>query len=83
MTGKMAIIGRGDGIVAFSAGGIKPYPVTDLEQAEKTLNKLAKEYQIIFITEDLAQELNGVIKKYLTSVYPIIIPIPSGEGSSG
>ncbi len=83
MNGKMAIIGDGDSVIAFSAVGIVPFPVINKEEAEKTVKKLAKEYKIIFITDNLAIQIDELIKKYVTSSYPIIISVPSGEGSNG
>lgn len=83
MTGKMAIIGKGDGIIAFASGGIKPFSVENIEKANELINKLAKEYQIIFVTDDIAEQIKETIDKYLTKPYPIIISVPSANGSSG
>lgn len=83
MKGKMAIIGDGDSVMAFSAVGIDAYSVKDSEDAEKTLKKLVKNYKIIFITDALAKEIDSQIKKYLSSPYPIIIPIPGKDGGNG
>ena len=44
-----AIIGDGDSVLAFKAGGVDAYSVSHVEQARDVLKKLAKEYQIIFI----------------------------------
>ena len=54
MNGKMAIIGDGDGVTVFSSVGIVPFPVKGAEEAASTLKKLAKEYKIIFVTDDVA-----------------------------
>lgn len=83
MKGKMAIIGDGDSVLAFKAGGVDAYPVSHVEQARDVLKKLAKEYQIIFITDVIADKIDDVIKKYLTDAYPIILSVPSGSGSNG
>ena len=55
MTGKTAIVGNGDGIMVFKAAGVATFPVSDEKNARDTLRKIAKEYQIIFITEDFAR----------------------------
>ena len=55
MQGKMAIIGDSDSILAFKAGGVDAYGATDAIMAKETLKKLAKEYEVIFITDDLAK----------------------------
>ena len=83
MKGKMAIVGNGDSIVAFSAGGIIPYSVDNAEQAKKVISKISKDYQIIFLTDELAIELGDVIQEYLASAYPIILTIPSAQGNNG
>ena len=83
MKGKMAIIGDGDSVIAFTAGGIDAYPVVNAEKASETLKKLAKEYQIIFITDVLAEKIDETISKYVNVPYPIVIPVPSKSGSSG
>lgn len=83
MKGKMAIVGNGDSIVAFSAGGIVPYSVENAVEAEEVISRLAKDYQIIFVTENLAVQIEETIKKYLSSAYPIILSVPSGDGNNG
>lgn len=83
MKGKMAIIGDGDSVLAFTAGGVDAYSATDSAQAENLIKKLAKEYQVIFITDVLAKQVDEVIKRYVSSTYPIIMSIPSKAGSNG
>lgn len=83
MKGKMAIIGDGDSVLAFSAVGVDAFPVSDSEQAKNILKRLAKEYRIIFITDVIAKAIDDVVKKYLTSPYPIILSVPSKDGSNG
>ena len=83
MKGKMAIIGDGDSVLAFSAVGIDAFSVTNIEDADEILKKLAKEYRIIFITDIIAKQIDETIKKYLTSPYPIILSVPSKDGSNG
>lgn len=80
---KMAVIGDGDSVLAFKAAGIEAFNTTDSGQVEKLIKKLAKEYKIIFITDVLAKSNSEVIEKYVAQSYPIIIPIPSKEGSNG
>ncbi len=83
MKGKMAIIGDGDSVLAFKAGGVEAYGVDHVEKARDLLKKLAKEYSVIFITDVLAKDMDDVIRRYLNAPYPIIIPVPSGAGSNG
>lgn len=83
MYGKMAIIGNGDNILAFKAGGVDAYYVKDREDAKDVLRKLAKEYGVIFITEQLAQEVDDLLKKFNQTPYPIILPVPTGDKDCG
>ena len=48
MKGKMAIIGDGDSVLAFTAGGVDAFSAESAEKAENLIKKLAKEYQVIF-----------------------------------
>ena len=63
MTGKTAIIGNGDGITVFKAAGVATFPAEDEKKARDTLRKIAKDYQVIFITEDLAKPLTDFLKR--------------------
>jgi len=83
MKGKMAIIGDGDSVLAFSSVGITPYSVLDAKQAEQVLKEIADKFEIIFITDYLAKENSQIIKEYLAKPYPIIISVPSKSGSNG
>lgn len=80
---KIAIIGQKDNILPFRAVGVEIFPITHYFDAVETLKKLAREYSIIFITEDVAKEIEDTIDRYRTKPYPVIIPIPSAQGSSG
>lgn len=83
MKGKMAIIGDGDSVLAFTAGGVDAYSATDAESAANLVKKLAKTYQVIFITDVLAKQIDEVIQRYITSTYPVILSLPSKDGSNG
>ena len=52
MTGKTAIVGSGDSIIVFKAAGVSAFPAEDEKKAREILREIAKEYQIIFLTED-------------------------------
>ena len=83
MTGKMAIVGNGDGIMVFKAAGVATFPAENEKKAREVLRKIAKEYQIIFLTEDLAKILSEFLKRFDEEPYPVVVSIPSGEGSEG
>ena len=81
--GKIAVVGDKDSVLAFKALGIDVFSVVNNAEAEDMLKKLAKEYAVIFITEQIAMKAADVIGRYKARPYPAIIPIPSGEGATG
>ena len=83
MTGKMAIVGDGDSIMVFKAAGVATFPAQDEKSAREVLRKVASEYQIIFITEELARPLTDFLKRFDEEPYPVVLPIPSNKGSTG
>lgn len=80
MIGKTAIVGNGDAIMVFKAAGVETFAAEDEKKAREILRKIAKEYQIIFLTEDLARPLTEFLKRFDETPYPVIVSIPSGEG---
>ncbi len=83
MTGKTAIVGDGDSIMVFKAAGVETFPAEDEKKAREILRKIAKEYQIIFLTEDLAQNMTEFLKRFDEEPYPVVLSIPSASGSQG
>ena len=81
---KIAIIGDRDSIYGFAALGIATYPVSDKEEAVKTLRHLAdSSYAVVYATEALYSEIIDEIEKYRTGLIPAIIPIPGVNGNNG
>lgn len=80
MTGKMAIVGNGDSIMVFKAAGVATFPASDEKKAREVLRKIAGEYQIIFLAEELAKPLSDFLKRFDEEPYPIVMPIPTGSG---
>lgn len=79
MTGKTAIVGNGDGIMVFKAAGVATFPAENEKKAREILRKIAKEYQIVFLTEDLAKPMTEFLKRFDETPYPVVVSIPSGE----
>ena len=79
MIGKAAIVGNGDGIMVFKAAGVDTFPAENDKKAREVLRKIAKDYQIIFLTEDLASLLGDFLKRFDEAPYPVILTIPSGN----
>lgn len=81
---KIGVIGDKDSILGFKVLGISVFPTTDMRKASQTIKKLAKEnYAIIFITEQLAKDIEETINEYKRSVIPAIILIPNNQGTLG
>jgi V/A-type H+/Na+-transporting ATPase subunit F len=95
---NIAIVGNKDTILGFKALGFKPFDANNTEDALKILYKLKAEqivvdekteetrpaYAIIFITEDLAMNIEkDDYKKLSEGALPAIIPIPGSQGTTG
>ncbi|MFD3156407.1 V-type ATP synthase subunit F [Haloimpatiens sp. FM7330] len=79
---KLGVVGDKDSILAFKALGIDVYPVVEPEEATKTIDRMAmKNYAVIFVTEQVAKDIEETIERYNREVLPAIILIPSNQGS--
>lgn len=79
---NIAVIGDKDSILGFKALGIDVFTPTDPLEVRKKIESLAKnKYGVIFITEQLAQQVTDTIAQYDNEYIPAIIPIPSNQGS--
>ena len=83
-TGKIAVIGDKDSVWAFQAVGVKVFAASGDLDTENLLRELAREeYAVIFITEEIAETVRDTLEKFKSRVYPTVIAIPSGAGSTG
>jgi V/A-type H+-transporting ATPase subunit F len=79
---KVGVVGDKDSILAFKALGIDVFPIIEIEEAKKAIDKMAlNNYGVIFVTEQIAQHLGETIKRYNKLMLPAIILIPSNQGS--
>ncbi|KAJ49704.1 V/A-type H+-transporting ATPase subunit F [Clostridium tetanomorphum] len=79
---KIGVVGDKDSVLAFKAIGVDVFPVTDIEEARKTVDTMAaNKYGVIFITEQVAKDLEETIERYNREILPAIILIPSNQGS--
>ena len=83
MLGKIAIVGKGDSVLVFKAAGVSAFAAEDERKAREILRKIAQEYQVIFLTEDLARALGDFLKRFDEGPYPVVLAIPSEQGSDG
>lgn len=84
VTYKIAVIGDWESVMGFCALGLDTYPVTSAEEARETIHRLAREgCAVIYLTEQLAVQLQDVMNRYKDKLRPAIILIPGREGSLG
>ncbi len=83
-TYKIAVIGDKDSILGFKTIGVDTFPVTDSDAALDILKRLVTEhYAVIFITEQLARELEEIINDLNKRYLPAVVLIPNSQGTLG
>ena len=81
---SIAVVGDWQSVMGFRALGLDTYPVTAPEEAREIIHRLAKEdCAVIYLTEQLAKDMDDVLSRYKDELRPAIILIPGREGSLG
>ena len=81
---KVAVIGDKDSIYGFASIGMEIFPTDTAEDASATLRKIADSgYGVVFITEQLAAQMQTELDRYRELLLPAIIPIPGVSGNTG
>ena len=77
--GKVAVIGEKQIVTAFKAIGFDTFFADSALAATDILRTLVKEavYAVIFITEDVAAQMNDTLEILKSRSYPIVVPLPS------
>ena len=79
---KIGVVGDKDSVLAFKALGIDVFPVVGADEARIAVDRLAKDdYAVIFVTEQVAQEIEETIERYTKQLLPAVILIPSNQGT--
>lgn len=79
---KIGVVGDKDSVLAFKSLGIDVFPVTNNDEARKTVDKLAmNDYAVIFVTEQVAEGIQETIERYTRQMLPAVILIPSNQGT--
>lgn len=79
---KIGVVGDKDSVLAFKAIGLNVFPVINKDEARKIIDKLAiDDYAVIFVTEQIAKEIEETIERYNKKMLPAIILIPSNQGT--
>ena len=83
-TYRIAVIGDWESVMGFRALGLDTYPVTSVAEAKEQVRELAKtDCAVIYLTEQLAKDMDDVISRYKDELRPAIILIAGREGSLG
>ena len=82
---KIGIIGPREDTLLFMALGFHVCEASSAAQAAAQLHAMAKsgEFAAVFITEELAREIEQDIARYKDDPLPAITVIPGKNGSSG
>ena len=82
---KIAIIGDRDSVLGFMALGFATFEAQNAAEAAKQLHTLARDesYAVIFIVEDLAEQIVDDMAKYKDAPLPAVLSLPGRAGSSG
>ena len=81
---KIGVIGDRESVLGFKAVGLDVFPCDSSEEAKKVLNKVVKDdYAIIYVTEQLYQDMKEEASEYIDRKLPAIIPVPSKDGTLG
>ena len=81
---KIAVLGDAQSVQGFAALGLQVCPAENAEQARPILHRLAKEdTAIIYVTEQLAQDMTAEIARYQDDMLPAVILIPGKGGALG
>ena len=81
---KIAVVGDRDSVLGFKALGLEVCPAQSADEAREIIHRLAKENcAILYLTEQLAVQLQSELQRYKDALTPAIILIPGKEGSLG
>lgn len=81
---RIAVVGNYESICGFASLGLDIYGVSNQNEAEETVKKLAESrFGIIFVTEGYLEKMPRIFEKYREAQIPAIIPIPDASGATG
>lgn len=79
---KIGVVGDKDSVLAFKALGVDVAPVVGADEARRAVDKMAmNDYAVIFVTEQVAKDIEDTIERYNKMTIPAVILIPSNEGT--
>lgn len=83
MTNKIGVIGDKESVLPFKLFGFDVRYGTTEQAIRKMITEMAKDYGVIYITEQCAQLVPDTIQQYQQALTPAIVLIPNQQGSLG
>lgn len=81
---KMAVVGDRTSVLGFRALGLDSYPIVEKGKAcDLWPSLLKKDYGIIFVTEEVYEEIKDLLVVLSEEIKPAVLVIPSTKGSTG
>ncbi len=81
---KIGVIGDPDSITGFRTLGMQVFPAAGPEEAGAHFRRMAAEgYALIYITEQAAEGITGLMDEYGDRLLPAVVLIPSVKGVLG
>lgn len=81
---KVAAIGDKDSICGFASLGLAIFPAEDPSTAVPLLRKIIDGgYAVIYITENLAAQIENELDRYRALPVPAVVLIPGIKGNTG
>ncbi|MEG1528864.1 MAG: V-type ATP synthase subunit F, partial [Clostridia bacterium] len=74
MRNGIAVVGDKDSVLAFKAIGLDVFPVDGEMEAREQVKLVARNYNVIFITEQIAEQIDSLLARYKARPYPVIVP---------
>ncbi len=75
----MAVVGPAETIMVFKAAGVEAFPAPDEKSAREVLRRVAHDYPVVFLSEEYAEPLKDLLKRFDEEAYPVVLPIPTGR----
>lgn len=84
MSHKIGVIGDRNSVLIYRMLGFDVFFTSSGQEASEKIDELAEdEYGVIYVTEQIAEQISETIHKYDEKVLPAIILIPDHTGSRG
>lgn len=81
---NIAAIATDESVAIYNSVGFKTFFSKDMHEIDKMIFNLHKEgCKIIFVTEEVYQNIPETLEKYSQMTYPIILPLPLDDVNSG